>query len=167
MRIAWNPEPAARTWCRPCTAPGRYAARAAAARLAPFHDPRQRVLARKIVGMPAATVVIGEVQGSTLKLAGSFPEELAVVGDVGAPAPLTGVDLVLDLSLAYYQLFCQQIASPIGVPGQVSVVLATPPATEGTTPTPQTTRSRSGCGWTGSTTCHARSPCPTTRPRRP
>lgn len=44
-------------------------------RLAPFHDPRQRVLARKIVGMPAATVVIGEVQGSTLKLAGSFPEE--------------------------------------------------------------------------------------------
>ena len=141
MRIAWNPELGG-----PHMVPTLHRTQDGTPRvrlllrLAPFHDPRQRVLARKIVGMPAATVVIGEVQGSTLKLAGSFPEELAVVGDVGAPAPLTGVDLVLDLSLAYYQLFCQQIASPIGVPGQVSVVLATPPATEGATPTPQTTQ---------------------------
>lgn len=141
MRIAWNPELGGPhmvpTLHRDSSGTPRVRL---LLRLAPYHDPRQRVLARKVVGMPAATVVIGEVQGSTLRLAGSFPEELSVVGDAGAPAPLTGLDLTLDLSLAYYQLFCQQIASPVGVPGQVAVVLATPPAAEGETPVPQTTQ---------------------------
>ena len=74
MRIAWNPRVGGRTWCRPAPHPGRYAAGASAAAAGSLPRPRQRVLARKIVGMPAATVVIGEVQGSTLKLAGSFPK---------------------------------------------------------------------------------------------
>ena len=100
-------------------------------RLAPYHDPRHLDTVRRLVSMPAAHIVIGEVERSTLRLGGSFPEELAVVGDAGAPAALTGMDLTLDLSLAYYQLFCQQITTPVGVPGTVDVVLATaPPADE-------------------------------------
>ncbi|HEX2706295.1 MAG TPA: hypothetical protein VHM65_11090, partial [Candidatus Lustribacter sp.] len=141
MRLAWNPELGGPhmipTLHRDSTGTPRVRL---LMRLAPFHDPRQRTLVRRIVGMPAATVIIGEVEGSTLRLGGSFPEELAVIGDTGAPAPLTGVDLTLDLSLAYYQLFCQQISTPVGVPGQVSVVLDTPPATEGQAPVPQTTQ---------------------------
>lgn len=109
-------------------------------RLAPWHDTRKVALVRKLVNLPAAHVVIGEVDKSMLRMGGSFPEELSVVGDAGAPAPLTGLDLTLDLSLAYYQLFCEQITTPIGVPGTVDVVLATsPPATEGAEATAQAT----------------------------
>lgn len=108
-------------------------------RLAPWHDPRRRDTVRKLVSMPAAHVMIGEVEASTLRLGGSFPEELAVVGDPSAPAPLTGLDLTLDLSLAYYQLFCKQIATAVGVPGTVDVVLSSTPGGEGTTPDVQST----------------------------
>lgn len=101
-------------------------------RLAPWHDARKLATLRKLIDKPAATVLIGEVDKSMLRMGGSFPEELTVVGNADAPAPLTGLDLTLDLSLAYYQLFCEQITTPIGVPGTVDVVLATsPPATEG------------------------------------
>lgn len=108
-------------------------------RLAPYSDPRKRMELRRLVGLPAASIVIGDVQSSQLRLAGSFPEELAVIGDGGAPAPLTGLDLTLDLSLAFYQLFCRQIATPIGVPGTITVVLDTPAPTEGAAPIPQET----------------------------
>lgn len=108
-------------------------------RLAPWHDPRHRDMVRRLVSMPAAHVMIGEVEASTLRLGGSFPEELAVVGDATAPAPLTGLDLTLDLSLAYYQLFCKQIATAVGVPGTVDVVLSSTPGGEGTTPDVQST----------------------------
>jgi hypothetical protein len=109
-------------------------------RLAPWHDARKLAMVRKLVNLPAAHVVIGEVDKSMLHMGGSFPEELTVVGNADAPAPLTGLDLTLDLSLAYYQLFCSQITTPIGVPGTVDVVLATsPPATEGAQATAQAT----------------------------
>lgn len=141
LRLAWNPELAGPhmipTLHRDSTGTPRVRL---LLRLAPYHDPRQRVLVRKLVAMPAAAVVIGEVEGSTMRLGGSFPEELAVVGDRTAPAPLTGLDLTLDLSLAYYQLFCQQISTPVGVPGAVDVVLDTPPPAEGQQPVPQATQ---------------------------
>ncbi|MEZ0449177.1 hypothetical protein [Cellulomonas sp. ICMP 17802] len=108
-------------------------------RLAPWHDVRKLAMVRKLVNLPAAHVVIGEVDKSMLRMGGSFPEELTVVGNADAPAPLTGLDLTLDLSLAYYQLFCEQITTPIGVPGTVDVVLATsPPTTDGTASTSTT-----------------------------
>lgn len=108
-------------------------------RLSPFQDPASKVLLRRLIGMPSATVVIGEVGSSTMHLGGSFPEELVVVGSAGEPAPLSGMDLTLELSLAYYQLFCQQISSPVGVPGQVSVVLDAPVASGGEVAVPKST----------------------------
>jgi hypothetical protein len=109
-------------------------------RLAPWHDARKLAIVRKLVNLPAAHVVIGDVDTSVLRMGGSFPEELTVVGSPEASAPLTGLDLTLDHSLAYYQLFCEQITTPIGVPGTVDVVLATaPPASEGAEAAPQAT----------------------------
>lgn len=142
MRLAWNPELGGPHMVPTLhrDADGRPRVRLLL-RLAPYQDANARVTVRRLLGMPAASIVIGEVASSTMRLGGSFPEELSVVGDAGAPAPLTGVDLTLDLSLAYYQLFCQQIATPVGVPGQVSVVLDAPPAPDGgtTPPAPETT----------------------------
>ena len=160
MRLAWNPELGGPHMVPTLhrDADGKPRVRLLL-RLAPYQDADARVTVRRLLGMPAAAIVIGEVASSTMRLGGSFPEELSVVGDSGAPAPLTGVDLTLDLSLAYYQLFCQQIATPVGVPGQVSVVLDTPPTPEGGHRRParrRRRRSASPSGSTGSTTCPAR-----------
>lgn len=140
MRLAWNVELGSPYFVPTLhrTSTGEMRVRVLL-RLAPWQDPRQLVMVRRIVDMPAAHIIIGEVESSTLRLGGSFPEELAVIGDPSAPAPLTGLDLTLDLSLAYYQLFCKQIAGLVGVPGTVDVVLSTPPADEGATPVPETT----------------------------
>jgi hypothetical protein len=95
-------------------------------RVAPWQDPRQVVQTRELVGARTAQVVVGPVASAVLRLGGSFPEGIRVLGASGdgVPVPLTGAaDLLLDLSLEYFQLLCGMIGGAVGLPGQVEVTL--------------------------------------------
>jgi hypothetical protein len=95
-------------------------------RVAPWQDPARVVRARELVGAPAAQVVVGPVPAVTLRLGGSFPEAVGVMGGPVAFSLADGVDLLLDLSPESFQLLCGMIGGAVGLPGQVDVPLATP-----------------------------------------
>lgn len=94
-------------------------------RLAPWQDPRQLMRVRELVGAPGAQVVVGPVAGARLRLGGSFPENIRILGEPGEVAVSLGggADLLLDLSLEYFQLLCGMLGGPVGLPGQVDVTL--------------------------------------------
>ena len=94
-------------------------------RVAPWQDPRKVVQVRELTGSRSAQVVVGPVAGATLRLGGSFPESIQVVGGAqGVAFPLAeGADLLMDLSLEYFQLLCGMIGGQVGLPGQVEVDL--------------------------------------------
>lgn len=95
-------------------------------RVAPWQDPRQVLQTRALVAAPGAHVVVGPVSGATLRLGGSFPEAITVLGGAqGVAVPLAeGADLLMDLSLEYFQLLCGMLGGAVGLPGQVEVTLA-------------------------------------------
>ena len=99
-------------------------------RVAPWQDPRKVVQVRELAGARAAQVMIGPVVGATLRLGGSFPESIRVLGpDTAAGVAFSladGVDLLMDLSLEYFQLLCGMIGSAVGLPGHAEVTLTTP-----------------------------------------
>ena len=101
--------------------------------LAPYQDPAKLVLARTGGNLPAARIVAGGTDEGSLKLGSAFPEQLTVIGGAGDAAGLpmsvsTGAELVLDVSLEFYQFFCTMVSRPEGVNGQVQVPIGTAPA---------------------------------------
>lgn len=140
VRLAWDAETAG-----PRMVPTLYRNTAGDPRvrlllaLAPYQDPAKLVLTRAGAHLPAARIVVGGVDGGTLHMGGAFPEELTVVGGTeGVPIALgAGAELVLDVSLAFYQFFCTMVARPEGINGQVRVNVGTLPAVDGQPPQPR------------------------------
>ncbi len=131
MRLAWDPEAAG-----PRLVPTLYRNAQGDPRvrlllqLASWQDPNRVVLTRKGIDLPAARVVVGPVDGSTLHLGGAFPEALSVVGGDTSLAInlITGAELALDISLEFYQFFCGLVATPEGLSGTVNVDIGAKPA---------------------------------------
>ena len=102
-------------------------------RVAAWQDPRRIAEVRALTGSPAAQVIVGPVASATLRLGGSFPEEIRLRGNSGeVELPLSeGADLLLELSLEYFQLLCDMLTGAVGLSGDVEVRLddASPPTT--------------------------------------
>jgi len=94
-------------------------------RVAPWQDPHRIVQTRALARAESATVIVGPVRSAALRLGGSFPEAVRVVGASSAVAfsLSDGADLLLDLSLEYFQLLCEMLGGPVGLPGEVEVQL--------------------------------------------
>jgi hypothetical protein len=94
-------------------------------RVAPWQDPHRIVETRALARAESATVIVGPVRGAALRLGGSFPEAVRVVG-AGSTVAMSlsdGADLLLDLSLEYFQLLCDMLGGSVGLPGDVEVQL--------------------------------------------
>jgi hypothetical protein len=94
-------------------------------RVAPWQDPRKVVEARALTGSESAKVIVGPVRSATLRLGGSFPEGVRIIGEAGSVAfsLSEGADLLMDLSLEYFQLLCDMLGGTVGLPGEVEVRL--------------------------------------------
>jgi hypothetical protein len=104
-------------------------------RIAPWQDPRKVLQTRELVRSEAAHVIVGPVQSATLRLGGSFPENVKVLGgEVSVPLS-EGADLLLELSLEYFQLLSGMLGGAVGLPGEVMVTFAGS-AAEGEQPEP-------------------------------
>jgi len=126
LRLAWDAETAG-----PRMAPTLYRNDAGdprvrlLLRLAPWQDPAKIVLTRNGLGLPAASVVTGQVGNAVLHMGGAFPEELTLVGSNEMSIPLAGAELALDVSLSFYEFICQVVTKPEGLSGTVDVVVDT------------------------------------------
>jgi hypothetical protein len=104
-------------------------------RLAPWQDPRKIVETRKLVGSEAAQVIVGPVESTSLRMGGSFPEAMKILGADSVSISLSnGADLLLELSLEYFQLLCGMLGGAVGLPGELDVTLGHPAAADGGPP---------------------------------
>jgi len=94
-------------------------------RIAPWQDPRKILETRELVHSDAAEVIVGPVESATLRLGGSFPEAIRVLGESGQVviALSEPTDLLLELSLEYFQLLCGMLGGAVGLSGEVEVTL--------------------------------------------
>jgi len=94
-------------------------------RVAPWQDARKILETRALTRTEAAQVIVGPVQGATLRLGGSFPESIRIGGETGevTVSLAEGADLLMDLSLEYFQLLCEMLGGTVGLPGDVEVRL--------------------------------------------
>jgi hypothetical protein len=94
-------------------------------RVAPWQDRRRVIETRALTGLAGARVIVGPVSGATLRLGGSFPDGIRMLGGGdGVAVPLAeGAELLMDLTLEYFQLLCSLIGGAVGLPGTVEVRL--------------------------------------------
>jgi hypothetical protein len=95
-------------------------------RVAAWQDPRRIQEVRALTASPAAQVIVGPVESATLRLGGSFPEAIRLRGGAEeVTLPLSeGADLLMELSLEYFQLLCSMLTGPVGLSGDVEVRLS-------------------------------------------
>ncbi len=80
-------------------------------------------------------VIAGGYQRASLHLTTAFPEQIKLVSDGAASIDLSGgVDLTLDVTLEFYRFIAQMLAGPIGIVGEVRVVLEEAAGSEGQSP---------------------------------
>jgi hypothetical protein len=103
-------------------------------RLAPWQDPRKVVALRKVIQSEAAQVTPGPVESATLQLGGSFPEAIKILS-AGAAVPISldvGAEILMELSLEFFQLLCGMLGGKAGLDGTVIVTLTHPSGAGGT-----------------------------------
>jgi hypothetical protein len=110
-------------------------------RAVPWFDPERALalrdhLYRSSAGTLASPhLVAGGYQQATLKLLTAFPEQIQTLNDVSLSIDLSGgVDLTLDLSLEFYRFVSELLTGPLGIVGEVRVLLQEIPAAEGAPP---------------------------------
>lgn len=110
-------------------------------RAAPWFDPEKVValrdhLYRSSNGAVAnPQVVAGGYQQATLQLTTAFPEQIRTLNDTAVLIDLSGgVDVTLDVTLEFYQFLAELLTSPVGIIGEVRVVLQEEPGAEGRPP---------------------------------
>jgi len=94
-------------------------------RVAPWQDPRKVAETRALTRGEATQVIVGPVESAALRLGGSFPEGVRIIGAAGrVPISIAGgADLLMDLSLEYFQLLSDALGGAVGLPGDVEVRL--------------------------------------------
>lgn len=110
-------------------------------RAVPFFDPERSLalrdhLFRSSAGSLASPQIIaGGYQQATLRLLTAFPEQIKTLNEADLAIDLSGgVDLMLDLSLEYYKFVAELLTGPVGLVGEVRVLLQETPAAEGRAP---------------------------------
>lgn len=108
-------------------------------RAAPWYNPDALVKLRDVLrrtsagALSAANVVMGGYDKAVLRLGGAFPEQIRALGGAGeTEIGLEGsFELVLDLSLEFYQLLTELLVGPVGLTGEVNVTLRTGTGADG------------------------------------
>jgi hypothetical protein len=101
-------------------------------RVIPYHNPQKLIALRDFLyrdsagGLANPSVIVGGYEKATLRFTTAFPEEITLLG--GSELNITlenGVDMTLDLSLEFYRYLAELLTSPIGITGEVTVILQT------------------------------------------
>jgi hypothetical protein len=110
-------------------------------RAVPWFDPEKVVALRDHLyrssggALASPRVIAGGYQQATLQLLTAFPDQIKVLNEDVLSIDLSGgVDLTLDVTLEFYRFIAELLTGPVGIIGEVRVLLQEAPAGEGQPP---------------------------------
>jgi hypothetical protein len=103
-------------------------------RALPWHDPDKLVRLRDHLrkashgAFASPAVVVGGYEKATLKFTGAFPDQIRIMGEEEVEVSLeSGFQVTLDLSLEFYKFLVDLLTGPVGLTGEINVVIESQP----------------------------------------